>query len=95
MSDKEFVTKKNNALNEEQIEKAEVSGQQDQTVLNPKKATVKCSYNVALRKKPNKKAAVIKAIKDGTEVEVISKENDYSQVRVDGHVGYIASEFLK
>ena len=74
--------------------KAEIPEQQEQTVPKPKKATVKCSYNVALRKKPNRNGAVIRAVKDGTSVEVLSQEYRYTKVKVDGIIGYIASEFL-
>lgn len=90
---KEYMTRDGDFAKNTGVE-AEIPEQQEQTVPKPKKATVKCSYNVALRKKPNRKGQPLRAVKDGTKVEVLGRENEYSKVKVDGIVGYIASEFL-
>lgn len=90
---KEYMTRDGDFLNNTGVE-AEIPEQREHSEPKPKKATVKCSYNVALRKKPNRKGQPLRAVKDGTKVDVLGKENDYSRVRVDGIVGYIASEFL-
>lgn len=78
----------------ENIDKAKIPEQQEQPVPKPKKATVKCSYNVALRKNPNRNGSPLRAVKNGTAVEVLGSAGVYTQVKVDGIIGYIASEFL-
>lgn len=87
-------TMKINSEELESMDEAKIPEQQEQPVPKPKKATVKCSYNVALRKKPNRKGSPLRAVKNGTSVEVLGSAGVYTQVKVDGIVGYIASEFL-
>lgn len=50
--------------------------------------------SVRFRVEPNTECEVITGLSAGTEVEFISEADGWSQVKYNGHTGYISSEYL-
>ena len=58
-----------------------------------KKGIVHTTKGLRLREKPA--GNIVKLLSDGTEVEIVSRETVWTEVKVDDSHGYVMSEFVE
>ena len=88
----------------EEWHQVEVNGQEGymmarylNTAAAEQTATVRTNSGIGLnlREEPDMKGAIITSAKNGSEVTVLQKGNDWSRVRVDGREGFMSSRYLR
>lgn len=78
----------------EKSKQEDIKKEENKSSVTIKKAYVNVEQTVNVRKQPNTSSEVITNLSRNDEVTVISEENNWCKVKVDGKEGYIAKKYL-